>query len=290
MQHLAAPGSNVFNLVIPISSVLFKPNIDSVRFNAIRVSCPKYDFQGLSYTNFTNPISWQWYFGDATQGSGQNVSHTYGSAGTYTVKVVITDINGCKDSVSKDVEAGAIPDFDFTYQSDICNNPLSVQFTGLGSSTLSPYWSFGDASSITGTTSPVHLYPSNGTYTVKYSVSSGSCTDTVTKIITLSVIQDDIVRTKDTTICFGTTKQLLTNPSLNFCWTPTTHLNDPLSANPTTSTPNDITYYYTAQIPGNNIIVNSDFSAGNTAFTSAYSFASPNTTEGQYFVGANSQA
>ncbi len=75
-------------------------NIDSVRINNIN-SCFTIDFNGLAYTN-TSPINnWQWYFGDGGTANTQNTSHTYTGSGIYIVKLVVTDINGCKDSVSK---------------------------------------------------------------------------------------------------------------------------------------------------------------------------------------------
>jgi gliding motility-associated-like protein len=119
----------------------------------------------------------------------------------------------------------------------------------------------------------------------------GSCIDTVTKTLTLSLQNDNqLISTSDTTICAGTTKQLLAAPSLNFCWTPVTYLNNPNISNPITSTPQNITYYYTAEVTGPNLIINGNFNAGNSGFTSQYTYANPNTTEGEYFVGTNPQA
>ena len=119
---------------------------------------------------------------------------------------------------------------------------------------------------------------------------NGSCADTASKNILVRFIKDDIILTHDTTICLGVAKQLLTIPSLNFCWSPTTYLSDANAANPITTTPTSITYYFTAEIPGTNFITNGDFTADNTGFTSQYAFANPNTTEGQYFVGTSAQA
>lgn len=39
-----------------------------------------------------------------------------------------------------------------------------------------------------------------------------------------------------------------------------------------------------------NLVANGDFEAGNSGFSSDYLFASPNSGEGQYFVGTNAQA
>jgi len=106
----ATPGSggiNVFNLRLAIDSTLFKPNIDSVRIKDSITTCTDFDFKGLAYTN-ANPItSWQWYFGDGGTANTQNTSHNY-APGAYTVKLVVTDINGCKDSVTKNITASLL--------------------------------------------------------------------------------------------------------------------------------------------------------------------------------------
>jgi gliding motility-associated-like protein len=258
----ASNGGNtnlMYDLNLPVANIPFKPNIDSVRIKDSLTTCKSFDFKGRGFTN-TNPIAdWQWYFGDGGTATTQNSSHVYINGGTYTVKLVVTDINGCKDSIIKQVTTAAQA-LDFTYQSNACS-PFVLQFNGLGSGTQSAYWSFGDATFATGDLNPVHTYPGQNTYTVKYSAGDGVCFDTVTKTINLFILPDDII-----------TKQLRTKSSLSFCWFPTTYLDNPNSPNPITSTPQNITYYYTAQVPGNNLIVNGDFSQGNTGFTSQYQY------------------
>ena len=281
------PGQNLFNLKIPIDTILFKPNIDSVRIKDSATSCASFDFNGLGYTNTAAINSWKWSFGDGGTDVQQNTSHTYSAAGTYTVTLVVTDINGCKDSITRDVSANTTS-FDFSYEQEVCN-PLSVKFTNIGAGTMNPYWSFGDGNTITGTLIPTHTYASPGNYVVKFSVQNGGCIDTIAKTISLSIIPADIIITPDTIICINSTKQLRTIPSLNFCWSPVTYLDNPLSPNPVTSTPQNITYYFTAQVTGTNIINNGNFDNGNTGFTSEYSYANPNVTEGQYFVGPSPQ-
>ena len=100
-------GINLFNLQLPIDNTLFKPNIDSVRIKDSLKSCTDFDFKGLAYTN-ANPIAtWQWYFGDGGTASTQNTSHSY-APGNFTVKLVVTDINGCKDSITRNVIASTL--------------------------------------------------------------------------------------------------------------------------------------------------------------------------------------
>jgi microbial collagenase len=39
-------------------------------------------------------VSYSWNFGDGTTGSGPTTSHPYGTAGTYTVTLIVTDDQG----------------------------------------------------------------------------------------------------------------------------------------------------------------------------------------------------
>lgn len=176
--------------------------------------------------------------------------------------------------------------FDFHYKQDACN-PLSVQFFSDGTNIVSAWWSFGDGSTTTGNLNPVHTYAAYGTYTVQFGAQVGNTRDTITKIIRVNVSSGNVILTPDTTICVNTTPQLRTAPGLSFCWSPATYLDDPNGSNPTTSTPNKMIYYCTAEVPGNNLVINGDFDKGNTGFTSGYTYATPGFMEGTYFTGKN---
>ena len=49
-------------------------------------------------SSYTNPTGWLWSFGDINTSSQQNISHLYNSPGIYTVSLVATNSNGCKDT------------------------------------------------------------------------------------------------------------------------------------------------------------------------------------------------
>lgn|GEM_PF-470672 len=204
--------------------------------------------------------------------------------GTYWVEINSFE---CKATDTFKVNLKSVSDFGF--KQDVCN-PYSVQFFNAGAGTANPWWDLGDGTIISGGLAQSHTYTAFGDYKVRFSVSDGVCTDTVTKIIAIKVVKEDIVLTPDTVICDGTTKQLRAAPGLSYCWFPATNLDNPSAQNPVTNTLQDITYYLRTEATGTNLITNGDFSGGNTGFVSQYNFATPNITEGQYFVGSSPQA
>lgn len=179
---------------------------------------------------------------------------------------------------------------DFSFSQDPCS-PLSTTFSTSATGFNQIRWDFGDGNTASGVTTATNTYTNPGNYLVTMITDYTTCSDTVKKTITIDIQNDNqLITTTDTTICFGSTKQIVATPGLNFCWTPTTYLNNPNSPSPVTSTPQSITYYLTSLSSGTNLITNGNFSAGNTGFTSQYIYAANNTTEGEYFVGTNPQA
>lgn len=179
---------------------------------------------------------------------------------------------------------------DFSFQRNACN-PLQIKFITHASGFNSLKWDFGDGSFVVADTAPLHQYTNPGNYIVKLMQEFGSCNDTVTKTITLDLQNDNhLISTNDTTICRGSSKQIIGVGSFNFCWSPALYLDNPNISNPTTSTQQNITYYYTAETLGPNLVTNGNFNSGNTGFTSQYTYSNNNTLAGEYFVGPNPQA
>jgi gliding motility-associated-like protein len=67
-----------------------------------------------SFTDLTTGPSaltnWFWNFGDSTATNIQNPQHSYNGQGDYSVILVVKDINGCIDTVRKDVSVILLPD------------------------------------------------------------------------------------------------------------------------------------------------------------------------------------
>lgn len=140
---------------------------------------------------------YSWSFGDGTTGIGQQVSHTYAAAGTYTVElsvgvagcgisptcfkslsksvVVVPDGGGGDPDPDPDPGGGLAADFTLTPAAPRPGEPVS--FDG-GPSTGSPVdftWSFGDGGTASGRVVS-HTFAAEGDYTVTLTVASAGCT------------------------------------------------------------------------------------------------------------------
>lgn len=139
----------------------------------------------VSFTNGTTgtgPMNYTWSFGDGSSSTATAPSHTYTATGSYVVKLIVTDGNGCKDSSMTYVTVGYIAAA-FTGPSTACvNSP--VVFNNTSSTHTSSSWTFGDGGTSTSDTG-IHSYSTAGTYTVTLVITEGSCSDTVKHIITI---------------------------------------------------------------------------------------------------------
>lgn len=130
-------------------------------------------FSDLSVADGCQIVGWHWDFGDGTSSSVQNPSHTYSSAGIYTVCLTVTAFDGtttCSETICYQVEVedcepcdcNPKPDFQFVVED--CN----VFFGDLSTSDCEIVgwsWDFGDGNTST-LKNPAHTYQYAGTYTV----------------------------------------------------------------------------------------------------------------------------
>jgi PKD repeat protein len=113
-------------------------------------------------------LSYAWNFGDGSSSTSANPSHTYVSAGSYTVTLTVTDACGTVDITTSviDICQTVIPNFTNTFSGSTFT--FSAQPSG-----LSNYdWNFGDGSTGSGI-NVTHTYSSIGTYYVTL-----NCADT----------------------------------------------------------------------------------------------------------------
>lgn len=117
--------------------------------------------------------AYAWDLGNGDTATGPLASLTYTTAGSYVVKLTVTDNRGASRTTSKTVVAGATnvkPIAVVTAMPTSGPAPLVVQLSALGSndpdgSIVGYAWNFGDGRSATGPVSSI-TYTTPGTYTV----------------------------------------------------------------------------------------------------------------------------
>jgi PKD repeat protein len=128
--------------------------------------------------------SWAWDFGD---GTGQNtnsnsITHSYTSANTFPVSVIVTDVNGCSHNVIENIIIAPTPVASFSGSPiSACAPPLAVNFTSTSTvtGTVSYLWNFGDGNTST-QQNPSNTYNALGGYNVSLTVTQGACSSTTT--------------------------------------------------------------------------------------------------------------
>jgi PKD repeat protein len=175
----------------------FSINTDLGNINVTRSNCNlsrtvagfTYDVSGSSVpvpVNFsntsTNSTAWRWDFGDGGTSTEQSPSHTYSTAGDYTVKLIASGAVNTDSTLqilhllNQPTVAG------FTYSFSGSNPPLTVNFSNTSTNATGWAWDFGDGTTSTAE-NPSHTYSSSGDYTVKLIASGAINTDSTSQIL-----------------------------------------------------------------------------------------------------------
>ncbi|MFT5723363.1 MAG: parallel beta-helix repeat protein [Bacteroidia bacterium] len=138
----------------------------------------------VSFTNNSSTGSYIWSFGDGGASSTKSPTHTYKTAGNYTVSIEVTNANGCESTVSKQITIYDLPKADFAATSG-CEK-AGIQFTNMTTGTNTYAWTFGDAGT-SAAKDPNHTYASANTYSVSLTATNSSnCSSTATKTVVVS--------------------------------------------------------------------------------------------------------
>jgi PKD repeat protein len=162
--------------------------------------------------------TWAWDFGDGNTSSTQSPSHSYGTSGTYTIKLKITANSGCTDTISKVITVYPQPKAGFTINNaSQCYNGNSYKFTdnsSISSGSLSSWaWDFGDAGT-SAAQNPSHTYAAPGTYTIKLKItSSNGCLDSLSKTVTVYPQPKASATVNTVSQCFGSENFIFTDKS-----------------------------------------------------------------------------
>jgi len=163
--------------------------------NNVSISIPIADFSGtplfgcgpltVDFTdNSTGATNWDWDFGDGNTSNAQNPTHTYQDPGTYSVTLIVTDANGCTDTLIRPSYVQVIgPDVNFGGDTLAGCIPLTVNFsdsTIFGAPITGWTWDFGDGNG-SNLQNPTHTYTTAGNFDVSLTVTDiDGCSRTLT--------------------------------------------------------------------------------------------------------------
>ena len=147
------------------------------------------------FTNTSNggvaPLSYFWNFGDSTFSTLTSPTHTFTSAGTYNVTLLVTSANGLTTSAFQQIIIQPIPTPTFVAPINTNCAPASININNTSPSVAgsSYLWNFGNGSTSILENPPVQTYNTNGSYTVSLTITtSAGCSGTtsIPNFITIS--------------------------------------------------------------------------------------------------------
>ena len=141
----------------------------------------------LDATSTTTINLWEWDFDDGNTTSGQNVVYAWSVAGSYDIRLVVTNTDGCTDTVVYTIQVFELPVADFTIlpNDSICRFE-ELTFDAVSTTNILQWdWDFGDGNTDNGQT-VTHSYIAAGTYDVYlYVYNENSCVDTAMHQVTI---------------------------------------------------------------------------------------------------------
>lgn len=177
---------------------------DGIQINF--VAPPFANFSGTSvceglpnvFTDFSLPGSgtltnWAWRFQTGQNSSNQNPTYNFGIPGSYPVELIVTNSNGCRDTVSISVSVFDKPVADFNSSNSCPNNQVTVSFTDASTSSETiNYWFYDFGGQGSAALEDVNQqFASGGTYTITHIVSTvNNCSDTIIEPITIDPLPD----------------------------------------------------------------------------------------------------
>ena len=248
-----ASPSDTTKYFVTITDVNGCTALDSVIVNVNPIPIVDFDVNGTcdgDFTGFTDLttintgtiLSWSWDFGDGIGTSSlQNAAYQYQNPGTYSVKLIVTSILGCIDSLTKDVTVNALPLTDAGTDQDICLND-SLFLGGSPTGPIGSVYSWSPAISLSDVT--VANPKAKPLLTTSYYLSVtdvNGCINYDTVNITVNPLPV-VVATIDTFVCANSTLQLNASGALDYSWSPTQWLSNPQIANPISTPRENIDY------------------------------------------------
>jgi gliding motility-associated-like protein len=159
----------------------------------------------------------KWILGDGTIKLDSNTTHNYQDArGTYTIQLVVTNVNGCKDSTKQTIEVFKEPVITMSANDSIICQGDAIEFKGTatpGYSSLT--WDFGDGDPAFNSLQVRHAFTKAGVFPITLDGTYPACPGTGFGITINVVPIPNVNLGNDTGICPGNIVLTLGNKNSN---------------------------------------------------------------------------
>lgn len=193
------------------------------------------EFINKSKSEVTAMNSFNWTFHDGSFSALKDPKRNYGPPGKYKVKLRVKNVQGCVDSIERDITVNVPKEVDAGADTIICLTD-SVQLNPSGG--VSYLWSPGATLSCTQCTNPFAFPPKKTIYTV-ISTDVNGCHDTGTAVVDIKTHVLSIVG-EGGEICDGESITLDVSGAESYLWSPSSFVDDTKKPNPVV-TPNETT-------------------------------------------------
>lgn len=249
-------GNHLMQLIVKTThgctdTVLKHVVVDSMKadFNVLTpYLCDKSDTAKFSNASFalSGITGYQWDFGDGASSALSLPVHAYTNPpGTYDVSLIVKSTSGCSDTLYKRtaIQQFSKPAIVIQSKKESCvgQELLFHSTTTTNDSIRVTQWMI---DSLLVDTVPDLKYTFNrvGTYMIHFSVQTNhGCTNDTSFNITVHALPVPAL-TGDTTVCAGTSIQLLAQDGVEYKWTPTDGLSSASIANPIATPDTNIRY------------------------------------------------
>jgi PKD repeat protein len=142
-------------------------------------------------------LNYNWNFGNGNVSSVVEPAHVFNDAfGNIPVTLTVTSVQGCIDSITKNIVIYPNPEVDFTANNICIDASLKlINNTTISEGSINNYlWNFGD-DEVSQQTNPTKNYATTSTYTIVLQATSNrGCTDSASKVIIVYALPDATIR------------------------------------------------------------------------------------------------
>ncbi|MEO9532615.1 MAG: PKD domain-containing protein [Crocinitomicaceae bacterium] len=172
------------NITVPVT--IYPQPVPAFTTNTICVNTPPTNFVDNSAIPSGTISTWDWDFGDGTNGSGQGTQHAYGSSGSFNATLTLTSDFGCTNAITQPVTVYEKPTAGFVSDVNQACSPATINFTDLSFSATASIdnwqWEFFGGAASAGQHPSVNYYNENSSpelYDVELIVTNSlGCKDT----------------------------------------------------------------------------------------------------------------